>query len=558
MKKWKAGAVVGAVWGLISLITLSGGIWLDPIIAYTFGLPTVLAFRIADIWDSYIVLFLLAPIIGVLIGVIVGFLIDKYERGTTMKSKKLLFGILGVCVLVIIGFGLFYYSNNQTMTPAMDEIDNISEAIPQGWNVEILKSESKVKITGVTAYERNTTERLERYCGNNFSCCDALRAEGWNCGKGRCYKTIVTGTESVNPAVVLTFERWNNTQRFHYKGRLNAFEECVESGALVQQIAYPCGPPVKPIFAETKNYVIFVDENYTTEKYDVKVKRDQLLDNLKNYFSRFSNGIEKCSWCPPTPHITGPCEKVVGYYFDYKYDCVALSGCEKLEDIPFDSLEECKSVCERTKSEGDWSCWAIQQERKPGELVTEAPKSPAVTIIVIDAITKQPIEKASVELREVVYHDCPEVVYSCPKGLLLKKETNKEGKAVFYDNKLKEQLEKASFMITVSAENYSSATKLSFGSKGRTIVIELIGGDIAVKTRETAISYAKKDSRLINWLSKHPNAHSYPVVEFVSPYWTVEYNDKTTCEHYDPTDINCAIIVKIDARNGEIIEVLPE
>ncbi|MEA2074154.1 MAG: hypothetical protein U9O85_00195 [Euryarchaeota archaeon] len=67
----------------------------------------------------------------------------------------------------------------------MDEIDNISEAIPQGWNVEILKSESKVKITCVTAYERNTTEELERYCGNNFSCCDALRAEGWNCGKGR-------------------------------------------------------------------------------------------------------------------------------------------------------------------------------------------------------------------------------------------------------------------------------------------------------------------------------------------------------------------------------------
>lgn len=53
------------------------------------------------------------------------------------KNKKLLYGILGVCVLVIIGFGLFYYSNNQTTTPAMDEIDNISEAIPQGWNVEI-------------------------------------------------------------------------------------------------------------------------------------------------------------------------------------------------------------------------------------------------------------------------------------------------------------------------------------------------------------------------------------------------------------------------------------
>ena len=77
MKKWKIGTVVGAVWGLISLITLSGGTWLNPLIRYTFGLPTILAFRIADIWNSYIVLFLLAPIIGVLIGAIVGYLIDK-------------------------------------------------------------------------------------------------------------------------------------------------------------------------------------------------------------------------------------------------------------------------------------------------------------------------------------------------------------------------------------------------------------------------------------------------------------------------------------------------
>jgi hypothetical protein len=192
-----------------------------------------------------------------------------------------------------------------------------------------------------------------------------------------------------------------------------------------------------------------------------------------------------------------------------------------------------------------------QQPSEPGELT-------GVTIIVVDAITKQPIEKASVELKQVVY--CPEGEgYPCPEGLLLKKETNKEGKAVFYDTKLKELLEKTSFMITVSAENYSSSTKeLPFSLTPKTITVELIGGNIAVKTRDTAISYAKKDRRLINWLFKHPNAHSYPVVDFVSPYWTVEYNDKTTCKYYDPSDINCAIIVKIDARTGEVIEVLPE
>lgn len=38
--------------------------------------------------------------------------------------------------------------------------------------------------------------------------------------------------------------------------------------------------------------MIFVDENYTTEKYDVKVKRERLLDNLKNYFDSFDESVE--------------------------------------------------------------------------------------------------------------------------------------------------------------------------------------------------------------------------------------------------------------------------
>jgi len=74
MGKWKVGAITGAVWGLISLATLSGGIWLNPLIKYTFGLPTTLTFHIVNwlnfiivpiigIWFSYIVLFLLAPTI---------------------------------------------------------------------------------------------------------------------------------------------------------------------------------------------------------------------------------------------------------------------------------------------------------------------------------------------------------------------------------------------------------------------------------------------------------------------------------------------------------------
>lgn len=79
MDKWKIGAIIGGIWGLTSLITLSGGIWFNPLIKYTFGLPMTLAFPVADIWDSHAILFLLAIGIGALIGVGVGYLIDKYK-----------------------------------------------------------------------------------------------------------------------------------------------------------------------------------------------------------------------------------------------------------------------------------------------------------------------------------------------------------------------------------------------------------------------------------------------------------------------------------------------
>ena len=91
MKKWKIGALIGGIWGLSSLITLSGGdFWLNPLIRYTFGLPTTLAFGSVDwlnalthgftIAVSHIILFLLASLAGALIGAGIGYLIDKYKR----------------------------------------------------------------------------------------------------------------------------------------------------------------------------------------------------------------------------------------------------------------------------------------------------------------------------------------------------------------------------------------------------------------------------------------------------------------------------------------------
>ncbi len=90
MNKWKIGAIIGAIWGLLSLITLSGGFWLNPLMRYTFGLPTTLAFGSVDWFNaithgftiavSHTILFLLAAHIGALIGAGVGFVIDKCRR----------------------------------------------------------------------------------------------------------------------------------------------------------------------------------------------------------------------------------------------------------------------------------------------------------------------------------------------------------------------------------------------------------------------------------------------------------------------------------------------
>ena len=93
MKKWKIGALIGGIWGLSSIITLSGGdFWLNPLIRYTFGLPTTLAFGSVDwlnalthgftitIGVSHTILFFLALLIGALIGGGIGYLIDRYRR----------------------------------------------------------------------------------------------------------------------------------------------------------------------------------------------------------------------------------------------------------------------------------------------------------------------------------------------------------------------------------------------------------------------------------------------------------------------------------------------
>lgn len=74
MKKWKVGAIVGAVLGLISsyipLLWWYGG---GGIVSFVPPTPSLYSFGV------YYYL-LLSAIFGTLIGAVVGFLIDKYRR----------------------------------------------------------------------------------------------------------------------------------------------------------------------------------------------------------------------------------------------------------------------------------------------------------------------------------------------------------------------------------------------------------------------------------------------------------------------------------------------
>lgn len=183
---------------------------------------------------------------------------------------------------------------------------------------------------------------------------------------------------------------------------------------------------------------------------------------------------------------------------------------------------------------------------------------PVLTIEVIDTITKQTIENASVYISQQVV--CPAVVgVTCQPGFSQKEKTDKYGKAKFYNTNLKEMMVKNSFRATASQQNYVQASiEIPFNNIQTTYKIELIGGNIKVKTKDSAIVFARKDNRVSQWLTKHPNANSETYsAKFEPPYWLIEYVDKSTCETYDPTNNNCVIFAKIDARNGEIIEVKP-
>jgi len=190
---------------------------------------------------------------------------------------------------------------------------------------------------------------------------------------------------------------------------------------------------------------------------------------------------------------------------------------------------------------------------------------PVVTVIVIDEDTQEPIEGALVELRQQL--GCLLVVGAyCPEGYVVREKTNRDGKAIFYDNMLAELLVNSSFSATAFADGYYNTNNIEeipakfwiergFEVPTDNVTIELTKKDIVLYSRESIIDYAKKDSRLRDWLFRHPDIDpdSYEnaqiEIEFEKPFYIVKY------EQWEPCEADCTIFLKSDRRNGEVVEV---
>ena len=78
MKIWQKGAIIGGIWGLLSIIPYSNISNFDPmdkrILLTLIGFPTYIA---SIMQFHFIFVFIGSPIIGVIIGTIIGYLIEK-------------------------------------------------------------------------------------------------------------------------------------------------------------------------------------------------------------------------------------------------------------------------------------------------------------------------------------------------------------------------------------------------------------------------------------------------------------------------------------------------
>jgi len=181
-------------------------------------------------------------------------------------------------------------------------------------------------------------------------------------------------------------------------------------------------------------------------------------------------------------------------------------------------------------------------------------RGPILTITVIDAITKQPIHDASVTLKRAI--TCPPDGRPCPDESFAKKKTNVTGQASF-DHRFLQEIQTSSvysLRVETTAEGYNDNEKtFPIGTIEKSFTIELIGGNLAVKTWGEAVERVRRESQ---WVKDHPNSKELLSPFFESPYWIVRFNDKTTCRYESKKgqSVDCGIEVAVDARDGSMTE----
>jgi len=147
MDIWKKGAIIGGIWGLLSIIPYSYISSFDPLdkkILFTLlGLPTFMALTLKF---HFLFVFIGGPIVGIIIGAGIGYLIERIRMTLTNSKLK----TSQIFMLVIIGF--IWFSNMAIADTENGTLNiNLSNNTPLLYNtqsvqVTIIKVEDNEKI----------------------------------------------------------------------------------------------------------------------------------------------------------------------------------------------------------------------------------------------------------------------------------------------------------------------------------------------------------------------------------------------------------------------------
>ena len=175
---------------------------------------------------------------------------------------------------------------------------------------------------------------------------------------------------------------------------------------------------------------------------------------------------------------------------------------------------------------------------------------------VIDAISKQPLEKARVKLREMVGCDLSIGSY-CPEKIITAL-TNREGLALF---DLTPFGTNRSFIITASAKNYPenigipySDLDIATGVKDykNFVTLELVGGKIRVKSEDQAKKIASQNQPVKSWISVSQDPY-VTTARLINSQWVLQYLSKTDCTSgLTVKERPCTLDVIVDATTGQV------